>query len=236
MSDEEVRTGYQGSCSLSPEEQKKFIRTAYRRLNKLFGPVSCPLHYNKPHELCIAVILSAQCTDEMVNRTTPALFAAFPELEDYASSPLSRVEELIHSTGFYRNKARNIQGFARKVLQEHDGQIPETLEELTALPGVGRKTANVVLQELYDIPSGVVVDTHVARISNLFKLTRSKNPVIIERDLMTVLPQKYWIDWSLYMIFLGRSSCTARKRHCEACVLGDICPSSSVRARKSEQK
>lgn len=174
--------------------------------------------------------------DEMVNRTTPALFQSFPRLQDYATAPLSQIERLIHSTGFYRNKARNIQGFARKVLQEHDGQIPRTLEELTALPGVGRKTANVILQELYDIPSGVVVDTHVARISNLFQLTESNNPVIIERDLQAALPQKYWIDWSLYMIFLGRSSCTARKRHCDACVLGDICPSSSASARKSQQK
>jgi len=197
--------------------------------------VSCPLHYSKPHELCIAVILSAQCTDEMVNKTTPALFQAFPELNDYARAPIAQIEKLIHSTGFYRNKARNIQGFARKVLQEHDGKIPQTLAELTGLPGVGRKTANVVLQELYGIPSGVVVDTHVARISKLFELTKSKNPVIIERDLMEKLPQKYWIDWSLYMIFLGRSSCTARKRFCSDCVLKDICPSSETRIQKESQ-
>tara|TARA_B100001939_G_scaffold239196_1_gene206623 strand:- start:137627 stop:138139 length:513 start_codon:yes stop_codon:yes gene_type:complete len=170
----------------------------------------------------------------MVNKTTPALFEAFPALEDYVAAPISKIEKLIHSTGFYRNKARNIQGFARKVLQNHGGQIPGTLEELTALPGVGRKTANVVLQELYNIPSGVVVDTHVARISKLLGLTRSKNPVIIERDLMEKLPQKYWIDWSLYMIFLGRSSCTARKRFCSECVLKDICPSSEASIQKEK--
>ena len=168
----------------------------------------------------------------MVNKTTPALFSAFPDLEDYVAAPLSRIEKLIHSTGFYRNKARNIQGFARQVLENHGGKIPQTLAELTALPGVGRKTANVVLQELYNIPSGVVVDTHVARISKLLGLTKSKNQVIIERDLMETLPQKYWIDWSLYMIFLGRSSCTARKRFCSECVLKDICPSSETSLQK----
>ncbi len=168
----------------------------------------------------------------MVNKTTPGLFQACPSLEDYVRAPLSKLEGLIHSTGFYRNKAKNIQGFARQILENHGGRIPQTLSELTALPGVGRKTANVVLQELYNIPSGVVVDTHVARISKLFKLTRSSNPVIIERDLMGKLPQKYWIDWSLYMIFLGRSSCTARKRFCSECVLKDICPSSEARLKK----
>ena len=165
----------------------------------------------------------------MVNRTTPALFQALPELEDYARAPLSKIEKLIHSTGFYKNKSKNIKGFAQKLLSDHEGQIPRDLASLTALPGVGRKTANVVLQELYNIPSGVVVDTHVARISGLFQLTRSKNPVIIERDLMEVLPKKYWIDWSLYMIFLGRSTCTAKKRFCSDCNLKDICPASEHR-------
>lgn len=164
----------------------------------------------------------------MVNRTTPALFAAFPRLQDYARAPIQKIEKLIRSTGFYKNKAKSIQGFARQVLEVHDGQIPATMEELTSLPGVGRKTANVILQELYNIPSGMVVDTHVARISKFFGLTDSTNPVIIERDLMALVPREYWIHWSLYMIFLGRSSCTARKRFCHECVLADICPSSSA--------
>lgn len=207
--------------------QLEFTGAVYRRLRKKFGTPVCPLDYSQPHELAIAVILSAQCTDEQVNRTTPELFRAFPKLRDYCKAPIAEVERLIYSTGFYRNKARSIQGFCRKLIADHDGVIPQDLASLVKLPGVGRKTANVILQVLYEIPSGMVVDTHVARISGVLGLTVSKDPVRIEKDLVEVVAKGQWIDWSLYMIFLGRLCCTARKRECGICPLVDVCPSSS---------
>ncbi|HMU82072.1 MAG TPA: endonuclease III, partial [Leptospiraceae bacterium] len=209
------------------DDAEEFVKNAYKLLQKKFGDVKCPLTYGKPHELCIAVILSAQCTDAQVNKTTPALFARFPNPGDYISAPLSEVENLVHSTGFYRNKAKNIQGFCHSLVHEHGGVVPRTLAELTAMPGVGRKTANVVLQELYGIPSGMVVDTHVARLSRIFGLTKSKNAVQIERDLMQIVPERMWMNWSLYMIFLGRSNCTARTRDCATCILKKICPAAN---------
>lgn len=194
-------------------------------LRERFGPVKCPLFYDKPHQLAVAVILSAQCTDEQVNKVTPELFRRFPEVADLAQAPILEIEKLIRSTGFFHNKAKNIKGFAERLLSEHNGVIPRTLEELTKLPGVGRKTANVVLQELYGIPSGVVVDTHVSRISRVLGLTTQTDPVKIERDLMQVLAEPAWIDFSLYLIFLGRSHCTARIRTCTGCPVRAHCAS-----------
>lgn len=202
-----------------------FVREAFSRLKRRFGEVACPLHYEEPYQLCVAVILSAQCTDEQVNRVTPELFRAYPTAAKLAAAPLDRLEELVHSTGFYRNKARNIQAFCRVLVEGHGGRVPDDMGALIKMPGVGRKTANVVLQELYGIASGVVVDTHVARLSALLGLSGSKDPVRIEKDLMDIVPRDLWIDWSLYMIFLGRSSCPARRPQCESCVLADICPS-----------
>ena len=205
-------------------ETLRFTDACYRRLRKQFGDVRCPLTYEKPHQLVIAVILSAQCTDERVNLTTPALFAAYPEPEDLARAPLAKIEKLIYSTSFYRNKAKNIQGFSRMLVEDFQGEVPRDVQILEKMPGVGRKTANVVVQELYDIPSGMVVDTHVSRISRVLGLTRHKDPGKIEKDLILAVRKKYWIDWSLYMIFLGRYSCAARKRECGICPLRDICP------------
>jgi len=205
-------------------EKSDFVHKVYSRLKKKFGKVDTPLHYSRPYELAIAVILSAQCTDEQVNKVTPALFAEFVQLSDYYSKPISKLEKLIHSTGFYHNKAKHIRGFARMLDEKFGGKLPEDLSSLIQLPGFGRKTANVVQQVLYHKAEGIVVDTHVARISKILQLTESKNAVIIERDLMKKIPSSYWIDWSLYMIYLGRSSCTAKKRFCESCVLMDICP------------
>lgn len=202
-----------------------FVREAFSRLKRRFGEVACPLQYKEPYQLCVAVILSAQCTDEQVNRVTPELFRAYPTAAKLAAAPVERLEELVHSTGFYRNKARNIQAFCRSLVEDHGGRVPDDLGVLVKMPGVGRKTANVVLQELYGIASGVVVDTHVARLSGLLGLSGSKDPVRIEKDLMDLVPRDLWIDWSLYMISLGRSSCPARRPKCESCVLEDMCPS-----------
>ncbi len=207
------------------EERRRIGALCNDLLEKRFGPVKCPLFYDKPHQLAVAVILSAQCTDEQVNKVTPELFRHFPDVDDLADAPIPEIEKLIRSTGFFHNKAKNIKGFARQLRSEHNGIIPQTLAELVKLPGVGRKTANVVLQELYRIPSGVVVDTHVSRISRVLGLTTETDPVKIERDLMKVLAEGAWIDFSLYLIFLGRSHCTARVRTCTGCPVHAHCPS-----------
>ena len=206
----------------------QYTAAIHRRLAREFGPASCPLAYNRPHELAIAVILSAQCTDEQVNRTTPELFRRFPSPEAFARAPRAELEDLVYSTGFYKNKARSIQEFCQRLLSDHGGIIPRTVKELAELPGVGRKTANVITQELYGVSEGVVVDTHVSRLSRLLGLTAHKDAVRIERDLMQAISPKRWAEWSLYLIFLGRSHCTARRRNCEACPLRKICPASSV--------
>ena len=206
---------------------RAYTREIHRRLKKEFGPAETPLTYTQPHELAIAVILSAQCTDEQVNKVTPALFAEFRKPQDFFEKPLSRLEELIYSTGFYKNKAKNIREFCRQLIEDHGGVIPDELNVLVKLPGIGRKTANVVLQELYKKAAGVVVDTHVARLSKLLHLTEHKDAVKIERDLMEKVDRRYWLNWSLYLIFLGRKYCTARKRFCAECPLRDVCPSAT---------
>lgn len=197
-------------------------------LKKEFGQVSTPLKYSKPYELCVAVILSAQCTDERVNAVTPELFRKFPTLESFAYANPQELEQAIYSTGFYKNKAKSIIGFCKKLLEEYKGILPKTIQELITFPGVGRKTANVILNEIYGISEGIVVDTHVSRLSRVLGLTENKNPEKIEKDLMEKFPKKYWKDISLYLIFLGRKYCTAYKRDCVYCPLKKICPSSSV--------
>lgn len=214
--------------SSHPFDPRKFIENAYPILKKEFGKVQCALNYKKPHELAVAVILSAQCTDERVNIVTPPLFERFPEAKDFAEAPTEELEKLIFTTGFYHNKAKNIKGFCQAYVNEHHGRMPRDLETLVKMPGVGRKTGNVILQELFEIPSGVVVDTHVTRLSQLMKLTVHKDAVKIERDLMALLPREYWIDWTLFMIRLGRSCCPARRPNCEACPIRLLCPSSSA--------
>ena len=205
-----------------------FVDQVYQRLEKEFPDPKTPLKYKAPHELAIAVILSAQCTDEQVNRVTPSLFQRFPTLKDLAKASRKELEKEIYSTGFYKNKAKNIHGFCKLLVQEHKGSIPKSHAELTKMPGVGRKTANVILQELYQLNSGVVVDTHVARISRVLELTKEKAPHKIERDLMAKLPKKYWINFSLFLIFLGRKYCKARQRLCQKCPLVKVCPSAEV--------
>ena len=206
--------------------RSKFVDQVYHLLKREFQELRTPLSYKAPHELAIAVILSAQCTDEQVNRVTPQLFSRFPSPQSFYQSPITKLEGLIYSTGFYKNKARSIRGFCRMLVEDFNGKIPQELNQLIRMPGVGRKTANVILQELYRKPVGIVVDTHVSRISRLLKLTQAQDAYKIEQELMEKLPRKYWIDWSLLLIFLGRKYCKARKRHCKLCPLEKICPSS----------
>lgn len=195
------------------------------RLKRLYPDATCSLDYETPVQLLVATILSAQCTDERVNLVTPALFARFPDAAALASADLTEIETLVRSTGFYRNKAKNIQAASRMIMTEFGGQVPKRMEELLRLPGVARKTANVVLAHAYGINAGVTVDTHVRRLTNRLGLTQEEDPVKIERDLMKLLPQPDWENWSIRLIYHGRAVCNARNPACDRCHLADLCPS-----------
>jgi endonuclease-3 len=174
-----------------------------------------------------------QCTDERVNKVTPALFARFPTAEALATAAPEELETLVKSTGFYRNKAKNIRAACQKIMAEFDGQVPQRMEELISLPGVARKTANVVMAHAFGINAGVTVDTHVKRLSNRLGFTRHDNPVKIERDLMKLLPQPDWENWSIRLIYHGRAVCMARNPACDRCELADLCPSAKVSSAAS---
>lgn len=202
-------------------------KRVYRILNALddyYGTEHvCHLAHENDWQLLIATQLSAQCTDERVNSVTPALFDQFPSIRAFAEAPIKELEKAIHSTGFYRNKARNIRACCQQLLEKHGGRIPMDIDQLTELPGVGRKTANVVLGHMFDIP-GVVVDTHVKRISRKLGFTRQEDPVKIEHELMGLLPMEHWLRYNTQIIVHGRSICTARKPRCEGCFLLADCP------------
>ena len=195
------------------------------RLPNIYPGAHCELEFTNPLELLVATILSAQCTDKRVNMTTPAVFARCRSARDYAEISQEEMEEMVRSTGFYRNKAKNIRAMGAALVAHHGGKVPETLEELAALPGVGRKTANVVLGNAFSKNEGVVVDTHVGRLSQRLGLTKFSDPVRIEKDLMKLFPRKVWTDLSHWLIFHGRRRCAARKPDCQGCELKGICPS-----------
>jgi endonuclease-3 len=186
------------------------------------------LDHRDPFQLAAATILSAQCTDERVNRVTPELFRRFPDPASLAEAAQEEVEEIIHSTGFFRNKARNLIGMARGVVEDHDGQLPRSMSDLTDLPGIGRKTANVILGNAFGIDEGVVVDTHVKRLSGRLGFSRENTPEKIERDLMKVFPRDRWTPLSHLLIFHGRGPCKARKPRCDECVVAQHCPSAEI--------
>jgi endonuclease-3 len=194
-------------------------------LKRLYPDATCSLTYDSTVQLLVATILSAQCTDERVNKVTPALFARFPDAEALASCDRNELETLIHSTGFFRNKAKNIQGACQKIMQEFGGEVPKQMEQLLTLPGVARKTANVVLGHGYGINQGVTVDTHVKRLSQRLGLTKAQDPVKIERDLMGFLPQADWENFAIRIIYHGRAVCNARSPDCDRCELAHLCPS-----------
>lgn len=204
----------------------KRIAEILKRLDEAYGTeYVCYLNHETPWQLLIAVILSAQCTDARVNIVTKDLFQKYPSLEAFANADLKELEQDIHSTGFYHNKAKNIISCARTLVEKYDGEVPRELEELTALAGVGRKTANVIRGNIYHEPS-VVVDTHVKRISKKLGFTKENDPVKIEYDLMKVLPKDHWILYNIQIITLGRSICTARNPKCTECFLSDLCKES----------
>jgi endonuclease-3 len=199
-----------------------------RRLRQTYPDAHCELDHRNAFELLVATILSAQCTDERVNKVTPTLFATYPTPADLAAADQEAVEAIIKSTGFYHNKARSIQGAAQRIVSAYGGEVPHSMEEILTLPGVARKTANVVLGVAYGLNTGVVVDTHVKRLSGRLGLTAETDPEKIERDLMALVPQDEWVDFSHQIIFHGRRCCDARKPNCAACSLADLCPSSQL--------
>ncbi len=213
------------------QERTRRVRNILRILKKKYPVVECALQHKSAYELLAATILSAQCTDERVNRVTPVLFEKYPTPADLAAAKQTEVEKIIHSLGFFRAKATSLIGMARGLVESHRGEVPDSLEELIKLPGVGRKTANVVLGSWYGIPTGVVVDTHVRRISGLLGLTESKQPEKIEQDLMQIIPKREWIDFSHRLIFLGREICIARKPRCTECPLSKYCPGAKLPAK-----
>ena len=214
----------------SKAKKAERIKAVLARLDEAYGTdVRCYLTHVDAWQLLIAVILSAQCTDARVNMVTPALFEAYPTPEAMGNADVKDVERLIHSVGFYHNKAKNIVDCSRVIAEEYGGVVPKDIEELVKLPGVGRKTANVIRGNVYDDPS-IVVDTHVKRISNKLGFTKEEDPVKIEFDLMKVLPKDHWIIYNIHIITLGRTICTARRPDCANCFLKDLCPSAAVDA------
>ena len=193
-------------------------------LRKAYPNAHCELNYSTPLELLVATILSAQCTDKRVNLVTAGLFKRYRTARDYAEAPLSDLEQAIRTAGFFRNKAKNIQACCRKLVEQHGGEVPRTMDELTHLNGVGRKTANVVLGNAFDINAGVVVDTHVGRLSERLGLSREKNPEKVEQDLMKLVPRDQWTLFSHWLIWHGRRRCNARKPDCAACEIRALCP------------
>jgi len=204
-------------------KEKERVAEVLKRLDTQYGTeYRCYLDHENPWQLLVATILSAQCTDARVNIVTKDLFVKYPTVEAYASADLKELEQDIHATGFYHNKAKNIIACARRVLTEFGGEVPSSLEDLTSLAGVGRKTANVIRGNIYNEPS-IVVDTHVKRISNKLGFTKEQDPEKIEFDLMEVLPKDHWILYNIHIITLGRTICTARSPKCTECFLADVC-------------
>lgn len=202
-----------------------------RRLQAQYPHAECSLTYRNPFELLVATILSAQCTDERVNKVTPALFLKYPDANHLARAPQADVERLVQSTGFFRNKAKNLIAMAQRLHEKFGGQVPETMEELSALPGVGRKTANVVMGNAFGVAAGVVVDTHVKRLAFRLGLTKHTQPERIEQDLNKLVPPESWVELPHLLIQHGRNVCDARKPECSQCVLAELCPQKGVRLK-----
>lgn len=207
-----------------------------RALVEHYPTVRCALDSETPFQLLVATVLSAQCTDERVNRVTPALFARFPDAASLARADVAEVEELVRPTGFFRVKARNLVDLSIALVERHGGEVPADLDALTALPGVGRKTAHVVLGNAFAIPSGVVVDTHVKRLSFRLGLTARTDPGRIEHELAAIVPRDHWVDFSHRLIAHGRSTCVALRPRCHACTLAALCPRAGVAAAPAKAK
>jgi endonuclease-3 len=208
-------------------EKKVRAKVIYRQLSKSYPNVRCELDYKNAFQLLVATVLSAQCTDKRVNQTTPALFKKYPNPQKIANADLRDIQKLVKSTGFFRAKAKNIKGLSNKIMEEFDGKVPSNLEDLITLPGVGRKTANVVLGHAFRIP-GITVDTHFGRLSRRFGWSKQNNPVKVELEVGELIPEKEWTNLSQRMIWHGRRVCHSRKPACGACALAKLCPSYGI--------
>jgi endonuclease-3 len=215
-----------------PERAKALVEV----LPKVYPDAHCELHFKTPLQLLIATILSAQCTDKRVNMVTPALFRKYRSAADYAAAPAAELEKAIQSTGFFRNKTKSIRAATAAIAREHGGKVPETMAELHALPGVGRKTANVVLGNAFQKDEGIVVDTHVVRLSQRLGLTTNDDPIRIEQDVMKLIPRAQWTNWSHWLIWHGRRRCFARKPDCRQCEILGLCPSGGKFIRSGEAR
>ena len=215
-------------------EIRSQARAVYRILTKTYPEIRCELDFKNPLQLILATVLSAQCTDKRVNKVTPALFRKYKNAKALAGADIADIEDLVFQTGFYHAKARHIKGLATKIIREFDGEVPSTLEELITLPGVGRKTANVVLGHAFDIP-GITVDTHFGRLSRRFGWTTEKDPVKVEKIVGELIPQKEWTNLSQRMIWHGRRICHSRKPACGACPMAKICPSVGIGEMNKEK-
>lgn len=203
--------------------KKEKVKNILIEMHKKFGKPQCALNYSSSFELLVAVILSAQCTDIRVNIVTEEMFKKLNTPEDFANLPLEEIEEHIKSTGFFRNKAKNIKKCSEQLLEKYNGEIPKDMDKLTELAGVGRKTANVVRGEIWGLADGITVDTHVRRITNLIGLVKNEDPIKIERELMKIVPKRSWIDFSHYIILHGRATCIARRPKCNECEIKEYC-------------
>ena len=215
----------------SPRPLPAPVGETMRRLDDAYPGAGCSLEHRTPLQLLVATILSAQCTDARVNLVTPEVFRRFPDAKALADAPKGALEEVIRSTGFFNSKAKSIRGAGRAIVEQHAGEVPRTMPELHALPGVGRKTANVVLGNAWNAPDGVVVDTHVGRLARRLGWTRQTDPVKVEKDLNGLIPGDRWVWISHALILHGRARCLSRKPKCESCVLDDICPKRGVRKK-----
>jgi len=207
-----------------------------KALPAVYPDAHCELNFRNPLELLVATILSAQCTDKRVNLVTPALFAKYRSARDYAKAPPASIERMVRSTGFFRSKTRSIRGAAAAIVAEHAGRVPDTMEKLHQLPGVGRKTANVVLGNAFGKDEGIVVDTHVVRLSHRLRLTRHTDPEKIERDLIKLVPRQHWTKWSHWLIWHGRRRCFAKRPDCLRCEIFRLCPSGKLFVRSGEAR
>ncbi|MDK2957735.1 MAG: endonuclease [Desulfovibrionales bacterium] len=213
---------------MSTTKKAAFAEEILQRLGERYPDPKPALRHTSPWELLVATVLSAQCTDERVNMVTPEFFRRWPGPEELAQAELPAIEEVVRSTGFFRNKAKNLKAAAVKLMAEYGGELPRTMAEMVKLPGAARKTANIVLSNAFGVHEGVAVDTHVKRLSNRLGLVKSDNPAVIERELMALIPQQDWGRINHLLVFFGRDTCQARKPNCPACVLADICPKIGV--------
>jgi endonuclease-3 len=218
-----VKTAPKPKSPKTAAARRARVRKILEALDQLYPNATCALHHRNAWELLVATILSAQCTDKRVNEVTPGLFRKYPTIRDFAAASQEELAQDIRSTGFFNNKAKALIGAARKILADFGGRVPKTMEEMLTIPGVARKTANVVLGTAYGIPSGIVVDTHVQRIARRLDLTRETDPNKIEQDLMKIIPQERWILFSHQMIHHGRNLCTARRPRCAECPMNSFC-------------